>query len=347
MSDGDASMGTRSAAGASHGRGRLRLAFFGSGAFGLPTLAALVGRHEIAMVVTQPDKPAGRGGALTPTPIASHAHTHMPGVPIVKAQDVNDARVAAEIRAAADAWVVIAFGQKLGPALLEGVFAINLHGSLLPRWRGAAPIHAAILAGDAETGVSVITLAQRMDAGLVLGTARRAIDATATTAELHDHLAQDGAPVVLDVLERHIAGTLTGAAQDESRATRARKLSREDAWIDFADAEVCRRRVNAFNAWPGVTVGLSRDGAAPEDLKVWRAASLAQTHDSPPGTIVDAEQGLVACGTGTLRLLEVQSPGKKAMSWESLQNGRRLARGTRLIGRGMDGANGQSKGGPA
>ncbi|MBL8887523.1 MAG: methionyl-tRNA formyltransferase, partial [Phycisphaerales bacterium] len=143
---------------------RLKLVFLGSGAFGLPSLRALIAEHDVAMVVTQPDRPAGRGGLLTPTPIASEMQTNFPQIPLLKPEKINLAEVRDSIRALnADAFVVIAFGQKLGRSLLDGVFAINLHGSILPRWRGAAPINAAILAGDPVVGNSVITLADKMD----------------------------------------------------------------------------------------------------------------------------------------------------------------------------------------
>ncbi len=138
----------------------IRILFLGSGAFGLPTLRALAAspRHQIVGVVSQPDRPAGRGGRLTPTPIAEFAATSLPTVELIRAEDVNVEPVLSNLRnIAADVWLVIAFGQKLSPALLDGRTAINLHASLLPRWRGAAPINAAILAGDPETGNSVIT----------------------------------------------------------------------------------------------------------------------------------------------------------------------------------------------
>jgi methionyl-tRNA formyltransferase len=153
----------------------VNLVFLGSGAFGLPTLIALSRTHTLRAIISQPDRPAGRGGALTPTPVSAFAPRLLPTIPLHKPERINDA--AAQIRAYnADAWVVIAFGQKLGPALLDGVFAINLHASLLPRWRGAAPINAAILAGDARTGNSVITLAQRMDSGQILAQSECPID---------------------------------------------------------------------------------------------------------------------------------------------------------------------------
>lgn len=232
------------------------LVFFGSGAFGLPTLHALAREHRVVGVVTQPDRPAGRGAKLTPTPIGEWAAANLPGVPLLRPESVNEPEVLAQVRALpAGSWVVIAFGQKLSPALLADRFAINLHASLLPRWRGAAPINRAMLAGDAETGNSVITLAEKMDAGLVLGQSRCAIDPGLTAGELHDALAADGPALVLDVLARHAAGTLRGHVQDESKVTLAKKLGKHDGVLDFAwNSEEIRRRVHGLNPWPGVTV---------------------------------------------------------------------------------------------
>ncbi|MFM7261560.1 MAG: methionyl-tRNA formyltransferase, partial [bacterium] len=188
----------------------MRIVFFGSGAFGVPTLEALVARHEVALVVSQPDRPAGRGKVMTPTPIAARAVEL--GLRVVKPEDVNEPAMRDEIRAlGAEAWVVIAFGQKLSRELLDGVFAINLHGSLLPAYRGAAPIQRAVMDGCTESGVSVISLAERMDAGLVYATARRPIEPHATSDEVHDQLSLLGPAVIEDVLARHAAGVLVGA----------------------------------------------------------------------------------------------------------------------------------------
>jgi methionyl-tRNA formyltransferase len=209
----------------------VNIVFFGSGAFGLPTLQSLAKHHTIAAVVTQPDRKAGRGKALTPTPIGAWAAEHLPGVALHKPDNANEPAVRDAIRAHADkaadlAWVVIAFGQKLSPELLADRFAVNLHASLLPRWRGAAPINAAVLAGDRETGNSVITLADRMDAGLVLGQSRRPIGPTQTAGELHDLLAEDGAPLVLEVLERHADRVLEPSTQDADLVTLAPKMKK-------------------------------------------------------------------------------------------------------------------------
>lgn len=261
---------------------------------------------------------------MTPTPVGSFAAERLPGVELLKPERVNEASVRDRIRGwAADAWVVIAFGQKLGRSLLADRFAVNLHASLLPRWRGAAPINAAILAGDARTGVSVITLAEEMDAGLVLGWAGRALDASLTAGELHDVLAADGVGVVLDVLARRAAGTLVGEAQDPALVTYAPKLGKADGWVDFSEAAgVCRCRVHGLTPWPGV--GIVLDGVA---LKLLRVGVEAGGHDAEPGTLLDVS-GLIACGGGTvMRLLEVRPSGGRSMDFASFANGRRLVAG--------------------
>lgn len=308
--------------------GGMKLVVFGSGAFGVPTFAALARGHDVAMVVTQPDKPAGRGAMVTPTAVAAWAAAAVPETPVLKPERVNAPEIVDRIRAVgADAWVVIAFGQKLGRALLDGVFAINLHASRLPRWRGAAPINAAILAGDAVTGNSVITLADRMDAGLVLGMSERAIPASISAGELHDQLSADGPELVGRVLAEHRAGTLRGAAQDDSLVTIAPKMSKADAWIDLSrPADEARRRIHAFNPWPGVAGTI--DGVA---VKLHRAAAdIAPTGPREPGRLLDAGSGLFRCGDDAggrptaLRIIEIQPVGKRVMAWGDFARGRTL-----------------------
>jgi methionyl-tRNA formyltransferase len=323
----------------------MRLIFFGSGAFGLPTLERLAARHQIACVVTQPDKPAGRGGSLTPTPIGQWAASHLASVPLLKPAKVNEPTLVERIRSfTADAWVVIAFGQKLSRTLLEGRFAINLHASLLPRWRGAAPINAAILGGDTQTGNSVITLADRMDAGTILGTSRRTIDPLATAGELHDLLAGDGPSLVESVLAQHAAGTLSPQLQDDSLVTIASKLSKGDDHVDFTQkADFVRRQVHALTPWPGVTIAIvgpdpdlpHPTGPKPPILiKLRRVQPIQGDHQQNPGTILDLPGGIVACAQGTiLKLLEVQPPGRTAMRWEDFARGggRAIVPGSRLV----------------
>lgn len=308
----------------------MRLVFFGSSPFGLPTLERLVRAHEVVAIVTQPDRPAGRGKGMTPTPVGVWAHEHAPGVPVIKPESVNEPGVVADLRGlAADAWVVIAFGQKLSRALLDGRFAINLHASRLPRWRGAAPINAAMLAGDPVTGNSVITLADRMDAGAVLAMSEMPIPPTATAGEMHDALAGDGPALIERVLRGHAQGTVEFREQDESRVTIAPKLSRSDTWIDFSrDADSCRARINALSPRPGVAVKIG--GVS---VKLLRAGPVPESPagEGVNGALVDPEQGTVRCGTGLVQILEVQPAGKRAMAWRDFARGFRPEPGTELV----------------
>ena len=304
----------------------VKLVLMGSGAFGLPTYRRLAGAHEIGLVVTQPDRPAGRGRTLTATPVGAWAEDA--GLPLLKTENVSRDDIDRVRSVEADAWVVIAFGQKLSQDLLADRFAVNLHASRLPRWRGAAPINHAVLAGDAVTGNSVITLAERMDAGLVLGQSERVIEPRQTAGELHDLLAEDGPELVEAVLARHAAGATTAEEQDEALVTLAGKLDKKrDGWVDFsASADECRRRINGLSPWPSATVSFR--GAA---LKLLRAEPAAGGAEEA-GVFIDAGSGVVSCGEGALRVLEAQAPGKPAMEWSRVAQSLGVRDGERLEG---------------
>jgi len=296
----------------------MRVVFFGSGAFGRPALAMLAAEHDLRAIVTQPDRPAGRGRKPAPPPIAEMASRIAPRAELMQPENVNDAEIVRLLGSIpADAWVVIAYGQKLGRELLAGRFAINLHASLLPRWRGAAPIQAAVLAGDERTGVSVITLADRMDAGQILGQRERAIDPAQTAGELHDLLADDGVGLVGEVLGAHAAGKLEPVEQDPSGVTLAPKLGKADGWVDFSqDAVACRRRVHGLTPWPGVAVRIGG-----ELVKLLRVGVVARC-PLPPG-VLDAGEGVVGCGAGTgLALERVQPGGGRPLDWADYARGR-------------------------
>jgi len=333
---------------------RMNIVYFGSGAFGLPTLERLAAQHVVRAIVTQPDRPAGRGGKLAATPVAQWAAAHAPGVPVFKPEKVNTPEVVDQIRALpSDAWVVIAFGQKPLQRLLADRFAINLHASLLPRWRGAAPITAAILAGDSVTGNSVITLADRMDAGMVLAQTCPPIEIapTITAGELHDVLAADGPRLIEAVLAQYRSASLNPQRQDESLVTIAEKLSREDDAFDaHKPAEVLRREIHALNPWPGVSVTFVPEGsgsaaggpiAAPLAAKLLRVrvvepvpSDLAGATSNPQaGTLVDPQAGVVECGRGRLGILELQPSGRKPMKWEDFRRGlgRELSNAARVV----------------
>jgi methionyl-tRNA formyltransferase len=300
----------------------MRVVFFGSGAFGLPTLDWLAQEHEIVLVVSQPDRPAGRRRVLTPTPISQRALEL--GLQLQRLESVNEPDASEQLRAVeADVWIVIAFGQKFSPTLLDGRTAVNLHGSLLPRWRGAAPIHHAIMAGDERTGVTAITLADRMDAGDMLAQQGLAIGPSDTTGELHDQLANLGPAVIGDVLAAVESGTLERCQQDESDVTLAPKLSRSDAALDVTmSAERMRRMINGCSPWPGC---IARVGD--EKLRLLKADPGEAT--VPAGTVT--RSGDVGCKNDAFRLLVVQPIGGRAMSFEQWACGRRHAWPTTFV----------------
>jgi methionyl-tRNA formyltransferase len=313
----------------------MRIVFFGSGEFGLPTLRALMQAHDVRLVISQPDRPAGRNRSLTPTPIAQLALEN--NLPLLRPEKCNVPDVIQAVRdAKSDANIVIAFGQKVGRELIEspshGAMAtMNLHASILPKYRGAAPIHWAIVRGETVTGNTIFSLVEKMDAGPVLGVQSTPIDPLETTGELHDRLSALGPSLVLDVLTKLEAGALTPQVQDESQATLAPKLSRADAVIDFTKpADEIRCRVHGLTPWPGVTVYYSADPAGPrQPLMLRRVKSIGATlPGGAPGELVS--DNAVACGSGQLELLEVQPPGKRQMTWADFARGAKLTRGARF-----------------
>lgn len=302
----------------------MRIVYFGSGAFGLPTFRSLARRHDLELVVTQPDRAAGRRRKVKPTPIGAAAESA--SIPIVRADNVNDPDVTRAIRQMnADIFIVIAFGQKLGAKLLADRFAINLHGSLLPKHRGAAPINRAIMEGDRITGLSVITVAPRMDAGDILGQTETPIDPHETAGELHDRLADLGPELVLEVLDRWKSGRLTREMQDEQRATDAPKLTKGEGTVRFDQpAKTVRNRIHGLTPWPGCRVQVN--GGV---LRLHRAKVVSEESvDAQPGTLIDNRS--VACSPGCVQLLAVHPAGGSLMSFEAYARGRDVSQGTRL-----------------
>ena len=307
----------------------MRLIFFGSGEFGVPTAELLRGRHDLALVVSQPDRPAGRGRKSTPTPVATWAESK--GLVALRVEDVNHPTVIERLREArADAAVVIAFGQKLSPEVIaaSGRLVVNLHASLLPRYRGAAPINWAILNGETQTGVSVISLAQKMDGGLVYAQASTPIDPLETAGELHDRLAKMGPKVIAKVLDEFAAGTLRGVAQDERHATRAPKLSKADSHVSFMEtAEHFCHRVHGLTPWPGAKVRWVSKSPTHKEQEIILLRVRAEpdmTLEAPPGTVLD-EHARVAVRDGVVQLLEMQVPGGKPLKAAEFLRGHRLA----------------------
>lgn len=303
----------------------LRVALVGSGAFALPSFQSLREVAEVALVVTQPPRNAGRGLHEEPTPVGAWAR--QAGLPLLETADLNSEGALAELRGArVGCLMVIAFGQKLSPAVLDGRGAFNLHGSLLPAWRGAAPIQRAMMAGDTRLGVSVISLAARMDAGEVYARAELTVGDEEVSSEAHDRLAVLGAPLMVKTLRDWQGGTLAGESQVESRSTRAAKLHRADAWVDFsASATLVRARINGLSPWPGVDATV-----AGESFRILRSASAQASvpGGTVPGTLLDEQH--VACGSGAVCLREVQPRGGRRMSLRDFLHGRRLSPGVRI-----------------
>jgi methionyl-tRNA formyltransferase len=316
----------------------MQLIFIGSGDFGLPTLQSLNARHQVRAVVTQPDRPAGRKRRLTPTPIAAWAQAE--NLHVIKTDNISAADMVAQLgQLSGDAAVVVAFGQKLSTAVIDALapLVVNLHGSLLPRLRGAAPINWAIINAQAETGLTVISLAQKMDAGLIYAQQATPIDPLETAGELHDRLATMGPELILNVLDNWQAGKLEGQPQDEAQSTAAPKLSAADAWVDFAATAHCvRDRIHGLTPWPGVRVIWRRANGREAPLAIHRVGVEPQHHHAqPPGTILPGL--LVAVGhaedSGAIKLLDVQPPGKRVMSIKAFASGHPLSPGDLLVSR--------------
>jgi methionyl-tRNA formyltransferase len=298
----------------------MRVAFAGTPEFALVALRSLHAAHfEIPLVLTQPDRPAGRGMKLQGSPVKAFAEEH--GMAVVQPRSLrldgkypDDAAAAREALLAAkpDVLVVAAYGLLLPPWVLElpRLGCLNIHGSLLPRWRGAAPIHRAIEAGDARTGVTIMQMDAGLDTGDMLLVESIPIEPQDTTATVHDKLAVLGGRLIVEALEIAACGSLTRTPQPEEGSTYAHKIDKTEGQIDWSQpAEVIGRRIRAFDPFPGASTSL--DG---EQVKVWKAQP-GSIHGSP-GEVVQASGDLlsVTCGTGSVQLLELQKAGGKRMS---------------------------------
>ncbi len=317
----------------------MRVVFMGTPDFAVPTLAAIhAAGHEIAAVYTQPPRAAGRRGlALTPSPVQLRAEAL--GLAVRSPLSFKDPAERERFAAlGADVAVVVAYGLLLPQSVLDAprLGCFNLHGSLLPRWRGAAPVQRAVEAGDARTGVMVMRMEAGLDTGPVALTAETPIGETDTAGDLALRLSALGADLVVEALARLAAGDLPLESQDElSRRTGveptyARKIDKAEAALDLSgDAAVLARRINAFSPAPGahMTVDL---GNGPERLKVLRARAEEGIREAAPGMLLD-DRLLLACGQGALRLLEVQRAGSKAMAAAQFLAGTRLKAGTSIL----------------
>lgn len=299
----------------------LRIVFAGTPEFAAAHLQALLQAGlNIVAVYTQPDRPAGRGQRLTPSAVKQLAVQH--ALPVYQPQTLRAPEAQAELAALQpDLLVVVAYGLILPQAVLDipRLGCINSHASLLPRWRGAAPIQRAIEAGDSETGVTVMQMEAGLDTGPMLLKVSTPISPDDTGGSLHDRLAEMGPPAVLQAIAGLAAGTLTGEVQDDSQATYAHKLGKADARIDWSrPATELALMIRAFNPWP-----LAHALWQGQPLKVWSAE--VEAGNGAPGTIIEcSRQGLlVACGDQALRLTRLQLPGGKPLTFADLYNARR------------------------
>jgi methionyl-tRNA formyltransferase len=289
----------------------MRIVFIGAGEIGVPTLGALLkSEHDVVGVVTQSDKPVGRTQQIEPPPIKK-AITGT-AMPILQPARIKDPHAIEEIRAITpDVIVVMAYGQILPRAVLEipKIACLNLHASLLPRWRGAAPIQAAIAAGDQETGITVMYMDEGLDTGDILLERKLDILPTDTGASLHERLAQVAPEALFESLRLLTAKSAPRIPQDNAQATYAPKLKRDDGRIDWSEpAEVIERKIRAFNPWPGAFIKLDD-----RNLKVFSASLV--NGSGKPGEILPSEKELViGAGNDALALGEVQLEGKKRMS---------------------------------
>jgi methionyl-tRNA formyltransferase len=302
----------------------MRIVFLGTGEIGLPTLDALLNsEHQLVGVVTQPDKPVGRQQRIEPTPIKKAVAKTV--IPILQPARIKDQSAIEEIRAfKPEVIVVMAYGQILPSDVLKipRITCLNLHASLLPRWRGAAPIQAAIAAGDSETGITVMYMNEGLDTGDILLQRRTEIRSKDTGGSLHDRLAQIAPEALLESLRLLAAGDAPRIPQDNTQATYAPKLQREHGQINWSEsAEAIERKIRAFNPWPGAFMKLND-----QNLKIFSASVLGL--GGQPGEILRSDKDLiVATGKGALSLAEVQLEGKRRMSASEFLRGHAAPRG--------------------
>ena len=310
----------------------MKLAFLGTSEFAVPALGALVDAgHDVIAVYARAPKPAGRGQQERRTPV--HELALRLGLPVRTPKSLRNEEEAQAFEALdLDAAVVVSYGHILPKRFLDApvLGCINIHGSLLPRWRGAAPIHRAILAGDAETGVTTMRMDEGLDTGAMLLAERTPISAADTAETVHDRLAELGARLIVSTLDGLLAKTLEAVPQSEAGVTYAHKLGKEEGALDWRrPAAELERKVRAFDPWPGTWFDVATESGS-ERIKVL-AAGLALA-GGVPGTLSVGRDGfpVVACGIGGLKLLKLQRAGKSAQSADAFLRGFALAAGTVL-----------------
>ncbi|GGE63824.1 methionyl-tRNA formyltransferase [Streptosporangium jomthongense] len=299
----------------------MRLVFAGTPDFAATALKALLGTHHtIVGVYSQPDRPAGRGRKLQPSPVKQVAEDS--GIPVFQPASLKTPEAQQELAALRpDVMIVAAYGLILPEAVLQipAHGCLNIHASLLPRWRGAAPIQRAIAAGDTETGITIMQMDKGLDTGDMLLKSVTPIAADDTGGSLHDRLAELGGKAIVEALDLLEKGELQGEAQDDEQACYAHKLSKEEGHIDWSrSASDIERLVRAFNPWPGTYTDLEQ-----QRLRIHEATAIDEQSRKPAGTVIRRErEGIdIACGRGVLRVTRLQLPGSRAQSVNDLING--------------------------
>lgn len=306
----------------------MRIIYAGTPEFAVPALQGLIDAgHEIVMVLTQPDRPAGRGMQLKASPVKQLALQH--GLRVFQPESLKPAEVQAELAAAqADVMIVAAYGLIIPTAVLnlpsKGCY--NIHGSLLPRWRGAAPIHRAILAGDAETGVTIMEVVPKLDAGNMISKWAVAITEADTTQSLHDAISREGARLMVEAMHTlQTTGQLASEVQDESLVTYAHKVEKSESAIDWTQpAQQLSRQVRAFNPFPVATAKFKE-----QVCKIWFAQ--AANGQGQPGRVLETQPLRVACGEGVLEIHELQMPGGKRQTAQQFVQGQHVQVGDQFF----------------
>jgi len=307
----------------------LRIIYAGTPDFSVAGLSALIqSGHEVVGVYTQPDRPAGRGREPRPSPVKLKALEN--NIPVFQPESLKAVEEQQQLsQLEPDLMIVTAYGLLLPPAVLEipRLGCINIHASLLPRWRGAAPIQRALLDGDKETGITIMQMDEGLDTGGMLAKSGLAIKADDTGSGLHDRLMELGAETLMTMLPDFIEGKLKAEIQDESLVTYASKLNKQEAEIDWSNsAQQIERNVRAYNSYPvAFTQWLKKQKT--ETLRVWQAEVLHESSNETMGTVIrSGREGIdVATGDGVLRLLQVQPAGKKTMSVADFSNAHDLS----------------------
>lgn len=313
----------------------MKIVYLGSGEFGLECLNALAQSvHNLAFIVTQPQRQSGRGRKPTPTPAAVWANDK--SVAFIETPNINTPEMLQKISEyKPDLIVVAAFGQKIGNDVvnLPPKGTINVHASLLPKYRGAAPINWAIINGETETGISIITVVDKMDAGDVLSTASTKIEPDETAGHLHDRLAKLAAPLLLETLDKIADGSAVYTKQDHSQATLAPKLKKSDGFLDFAEpAELIQRKIRGLWPWPGASAIYASKKTSKSLRTIIGQAQIVETKKAerlPPGTL--DENLNVICGEDALKIIKIKPDGSALMDFKDFVNGRHTQPGDMFV----------------